>query len=140
MACLYIDRFYILDKVCYHYIDHRESTVNKIDDEAIRNRLDIQLHKLHGYVQRGFFKEYYPGIEALFCRTYYIDTLVHMYRHCPEVIPRYEKEMKEQVRTMFPHCRENPILMEQDRIFMETAFEEMQSESLIVRMKEVYCI
>lgn len=140
MACLYIDRFYICDKVCYHYIDHRDSTVNKVDDAAIRNRMDIQLQKLHGYVQRGFFKEYYPGIEALFCRTYYIDTLVHMYRHCPELIKHYEKEMKKQVVTMFPHCRENPILMEQDRIFMETAFEEMPTESLVMRLKEVYCI
>ena len=22
MACLYIDRFYVVDKVCYHYMDH----------------------------------------------------------------------------------------------------------------------
>lgn len=62
---------YASGKIVYHYIDHEESTANRVDEVAISNRLDIQIHKLSGYMKRGFLKEYYPGIEALFCRTYY---------------------------------------------------------------------
>ena len=134
LVCLYINRYYVLDEVVYHYVDQGASTVNQRNEKAMEDRLNMEVQKLHAYVQRGFFKEYYPGIEALFCRSYYIDTLCSMYAVWGEVSMPFYEEMKKEMISLFPHCLENQMLLARDREFLKTAFEELSQEQLHKRL------
>ncbi|MBQ8526958.1 MAG: glycosyltransferase family 2 protein [Lachnospiraceae bacterium] len=134
IVCLYINRYYVLDEIVYHYVDRGISTVNQRNEKAMEDRLNMEVQKLHAYVQRGFFKEYYPGIEALFCRSYYIDTLCSMYAVWGEVSMSFYEEMKKEMISLFPHCLENQMLLARDREFLKTAFEELSQEQLHKRL------
>ncbi len=127
---LYIGRYYIVDEIVYHYIDRENSTVNRRNEQAMRDRLNMEVQKLHAYIQRGFFKEYYPGIEAVFCRSYYIDTLLGLYSLWGEVPMHFYRDMKKEMSSLFPRCRENTMLMKKDLDFLETAFEELSQKQL----------
>ena len=127
---LYIDRYYIVDEVVYHYVDRAASTVNKRNEQAMQDRLNMEVQKLHAYIQRGFFKEYYPGIEAVFCRSYYIDTLLSLYALWGEVPMHFYEAMKKEMLSLFPRCRENTMLLDRDRKFLETAFEALTQKQL----------
>lgn len=130
IANLYIDRYYIVDEVVYHYVDRAASTVNKRNEQAMQDRLNMEVQKLHAYIQRGFFKEYYPGIEAVFCRSYYIDTLLSLYALWGEVPMHFYEAMKKEMLSLFPRCRENTMLLDRDRKFLETAFEALTQKQL----------
>lgn len=130
VTCLYINRYYIVDEVVYHYVDRASSTVNKRNEQAMHDRLNMEVQKLHAYIQRGFFKEYYPGIEAVFCRSYYIDTLLSIYALWGEVPIHFYGLMKKEMISLFPRCRENAMLLKNDRDFLETAFEDLTQEQL----------
>ena len=134
MVCLYINRYYVTDEIVYHYVDQSASTVNQRNEKPMHDRLNMEVQKLHAYVQRGFFKEYYPGIEALFCRSYYIDTLCSMYAVWGEVPMHFYEDMKKEMISLFPHCRENRMLLPKDLAFLETAFEELSQEQLHKRL------
>lgn len=134
LVCLYICRYYVIDEVVYHYVDQGESTVNQRNEKAMHDRLNMEVQKLHAYVQRGFFKEYYPGIEALFCRSYYIDTLVSMYALWGEIPMHFYEDMKKEMVSLFPYCLENRILLARDSEFLKTAFEELTQEQLHKRL------
>ena len=127
---LYINRYYIVDEVVYHYVDRPASTVNKRNEQAMQDRLNMEVQKLHAYIQRGFFKEYYPGIEAVFSRSYYIDTLLSIYALWGEVPMHFYEAMKKEMCSLFPRCRENNILLEKDQEFLETAFQELTQKQL----------
>lgn len=130
MVNLYIGRYYIVDEIVYHYIDRPASTVNKKNEQAMQDRLNMEVQKLHAYIQRGFFKEYYPGIEAVFCRSYYIDTLLSIYALWGEVPMHFYEAMKREMCSLFPRCRENTILLEKDRKFLDTAFCDLTQKQL----------
>lgn len=136
MVCLYIGRYYICDRVVYHYVDQPHSTVNRKDMRSFDQRMNMEVQKLHGYIQRGFFKTYYPGIEALFCRSYYIDTLVSMYALLHEIPQDYYEKMRTEVATMFPRCLENRILIPKDRELLKTVFEPVTIKDLHSRIQQ----
>lgn len=136
MVCLYIERYYICDRVVYHYVDQPHSTVNRKDMRSFDQRMNMEVQKLHGYIQRGFFKTYYPGIEALFCRSYYVDTLVSMYALLHEIPMDYYEKMRTEVATMFPRCLENRILIPKDRELLKTVFEPVTIEELHRRIQQ----
>lgn len=127
---LYINRYYIIDDVVYHYVDRAASTVNKRNEQAMQDRLNMEVQKLHAYIQRGFFKEYYPGIEAVFCRSYYIDTLLSIYALWGEVPMHFYESMKKEMCSLFPRCLENGMLMERDKVFLKTAFADLSQKQL----------
>lgn len=136
MVCLYINRYYICNKIVYHYVDQPHSTVNRTDMCTFDQRMNMEVQKLHGYIQRGFFKTYYPGIEALFCRSYYIDTLVSMYALLREIPQDYYEKMRSEVAMMFPRCLENRILIRKDRELLKTVFEPVTMNELHKRIQQ----
>ena len=130
MVCLYIDTYYICDRIVYHYVDQPHSTVNQADLGSFDQRMNMEVQKLHGYIQRGFFKTYYPGIEALFCRSYYVDTLLGMYALRRDIPMEYYEKMRAEVAALFPGCMENRMLMEKDKKLLRTVFEPVTKERL----------
>lgn len=136
MVCLYINKYYICDQVVYHYVDQPHSTVNRKDMTSFEQRMNMEVQKLHGYIQRGFFKTYYPGIEALFCRSYYVDTLISMYALLGEIPGEYYERMRTEVTTMFPRSLENKILIPKDRKLLETAFKPVSLDKLHKKILE----
>lgn len=134
LVCLYVDSYLIMDEVVYHYIDHPSSTTNQRNEQAMSDRLNMEVQKLHAYVQRGFFKQYYPGIEALFCRSYYVDTLLSIFTLFGEVPMHFYEEMKTELTALFPRCMENTMLQENDKELLCSAFENLTQKQLHQRI------
>ena len=96
----------------------------------------MEIQKLGAYAKRGFLKEYFIGIEALFCRSYYVDTLITLYATWGEVPMDFYRQMAQEVQTLFPRCQENTMLIPKDHKLLETAFCPVTQEQLHAMLLE----
>lgn len=112
LASLYVKRYAYLPVPLYFYRPNPDSTMMKRQTDDFRqfDRLKVQLQFLEECEQRGLFAECYLAIEAMFIRTYYMDTLLFVTERFTQAPLSQLLEMQNTVRTCFPNWRNNPFL------------------------------
>lgn len=115
LVSFYVDSYAYLPVPLYFYRLNINSTMLKgqIDDFHQFDRLKVQMQFLEECEQRGLLKDYYFAVEAMFLRTYYIDTLLFVLDRFANAPLAQLEIMQHTVQTCFPSWRNNPFLSQQ---------------------------
>lgn len=107
-----VKSYYIVNKVFYHYVVNRHSTIVQRDSTVHFDRLKIELMKLDKYAEMGVMSEFHDEIEAGFINMFYLNSL-HMFFDRFTVLP-YDMIyfVKDTVLHTFPDYDKNPLLKE----------------------------
>ncbi len=112
LASFYVTTYAYLPVPLYFYRPNPDSTMlkGKKDDVHQFDRLQVQLQFLEECEQRGLFTDHYLAIEAMFLRTYYMDTLLFVLERFDAAPLARLLEMQQTVRACFPAFLSNPFL------------------------------
>lgn len=91
----------------------------QVNDLRQFDRLNVQIQFLEECEQRGLLKDYFPAIETMFLRAYYMDTLLFVAERFTEAPLSQLQEMQHTVHTCFPSWRDNPFLSHQKTLLEE---------------------
>lgn len=121
LASLYVTRYSYLPVPLYFYRPNPNSTMLKSQVNDLRqfDRLKVQIQFLEECEQRGLLKDYFPAIETMFLRAYYMDTLLFVAERFTEAPLSQLQEMQHTVHTCFPSWRDNPFLSHQKTLLEE---------------------
>ena len=128
LVSFYVDSYAYLPVPLYFYRLNINSTMLKgqIDDFHQFDRLKVQMQFLEECEQRGFLKDYYFAVEAMFVRTYYIDTLLFVLDRFTYAPLAQLQIMQNTVRTCFPSWRANPFLSQQQSPIEQLLFSTLE--------------
>ncbi len=127
LASFYVKTYAYLPVPCYFYRPNPNSTMlkSKKDDFRQFDRLKVQLQFLEECQKRELFKDHYLAIEAMFLRTYYMDTLLFVLERFETAPIARLQEMQDTVRACFPSWQDNPFLLHR-----QTALEQVLPSTL----------
>lgn len=106
---LYVERQYIVDKICYHYFVNSSSTVTAVNGSHQLDRLEIELLKVEELKRRGALEVFHQEIEWEFIQKFYLNTWFIIFTRF-SYIPEIFGEMKEKIQELFPGYQKNPYL------------------------------
>lgn len=102
--------YYIVNKIFYHYVVNRNSTIVQRNSVVYFERLKIELMKLDKYKEMGVIDEFYDEIEAEFVEMFYLNSFhmfVNRFTELPYDMIYY---IKNTVLRIFPDYDKNPLL------------------------------
>ena len=143
LVSFYVDSYAYLPVPLYFYRLNINSTMLKgqIDDFHQFDRLKVQMQFLEECEQRGFLKDYYFAVEAMFVRTYYIDTLLFVLDRFTYAPLAQLQIMQNTVRTCFPSWRANPFLSQQqspiEQLLFSTLEQTFTSENFLALKNQI---
>lgn len=96
----------IVDRIVYHYIFHKNSTLHAKNQLYHLERLKIEPAIIEYYIEHGAFDLYKDKLEHDFLQRYYLNTLHILFTRF-DVFPDCFEEMKTTIFKYFPNCLEH---------------------------------
>ena len=104
---LYFKHFEFVDEPMYYYYQHENSTVHTVTEERSRDRLKAIEILISEMQKRGFYEGYKEELEAVFIRTYIVNTLFGYMIACKDRKLSFVREIKAGIFKYFPDFRKN---------------------------------
>ena len=144
LATFYTKRYAYLPVALYYYRPNPQSTMlqHQTNDYRQFDRLQVQMQFLAECEKRGLLENYYFAVEAMFIRTYYLDTLLFVLERFANAPLKYLEEMQHTVRTCFPNFLNNPFLDYQpdtwEKFLLNTIPQPFSEESFSLLKTQLY--